>query len=161
MIRVFVRDRAYWMDPFELSELRSGDYFSIRNQKPLVNVSKGEAAEICASLGKRLCSDIEWKLACVGIHGKKFGYGMNFAEGRCNVASKETSESGTFEECTTDTQLNDMIGNVMEWVDSGDDQRRVIAMGGSFMTGNSADCFTSLYFPENFKSDQIGFRCCK
>ena len=33
---------------------------------PVTNVSRDEAAQMCASAGKRLCTELEWERACKG-----------------------------------------------------------------------------------------------
>jgi len=161
MAMVFLRDHSYQMDRFEVSELRKGDYFAVLNQKPDVNVTISEAKAICRRMGKHLCSDSEWKNGCIGLHGKRYAYGSEMKKDVCNVSGNGPIETGAMEQCVTDTGLYDMVGNVMEWVvsEQGTDDR-VVAMGGSYLTGEKADCFTTFYFPAGFKSPQIGFRCC-
>jgi hypothetical protein len=51
---------------------------------PQAYISGAEAAEVCASAGKRLCAPVEWRKACTGPEGQKFGYGAVRVSGRCN-----------------------------------------------------------------------------
>ncbi len=159
MVQVNTPGHSFLIDPYEVSQLAPGDFFSVRNQIPHTGISKQQAREICAQSGKRLCTSFEWKNACLGIHRHRFSYGNSYKKGVCNVESSQTVHTATLDECRTDTGLYDMIGNGMEWV-ADEKGGRVMAMGGSFETGADTDCFTTFYFPSDFKSPQISFRCC-
>jgi sulfatase-modifying factor enzyme 1 len=54
------------------------------NVYPQAYISGAQAAEACASAGKRLCAPVEWRKACVGPQDRKFGYGNERVAGRCN-----------------------------------------------------------------------------
>ena len=43
------------------------------------------AGEACQAAGKRLCSLAEWTFACRGQRNRRFPYGDEYEEGRCNV----------------------------------------------------------------------------
>jgi hypothetical protein len=47
-------------------------------------VSGAEAAVACANSGKRLCTKMEWRKACVGPRTLQFGYADAREHGRCN-----------------------------------------------------------------------------
>ena len=51
---------------------------------PQAYISGAQAAEACASAGKRLCAPVEWRKACRGPEDQKFGYGNERVAGRCN-----------------------------------------------------------------------------
>ena len=65
-----------------------------------------------------------------------------------------------FPQCSGTTASLDMIGNVWEWVE---DKRGdyPVMMGGSFLSGEAADCGLSSEGGVGLKSDKVGFRCCK
>jgi hypothetical protein len=51
-------------------------------------ISGVQAAQACARSGKRLCKPQEWRKACKGPEGNKFGYGNQREPGRCNDHGK-------------------------------------------------------------------------
>ncbi len=143
--------------------------------QPRVNVTWAEAAAACAAQGKRLCTDREWREACAGPTGLLYGYGPVFAAGRCNTPfpvdgvwqrGQGTAAAGAFAACTTPAGAHDMIGNVWEWTAdayaSGTDWHTV--RGGSwFHNANmaTAEFRYGRYLTEEYRSDLVGFRCCR
>ncbi len=157
MVSVHTPKGAFYIDRFEVAELAPGDFFPARNQNPKTQVTLDQARSICESHGKRLCTAFEWKNACLGTHRHRYSYGNAETGGRCNVKSEGIVPSGHRADCASDAGAHDLIGNVMEWVE---DDGGATAMGGSFLSGDSADCFTSHFFSRDTASRQIGFRCC-
>ena len=173
MILEHTPQHSFFIDPFEQSRLgpgagdvdsspETGDYFAVRNQVPLVNLTPARAAEICASTGKRLCSRYEWTNACLGTHRRQYAYSNRFQSGYCRTKPESggMAMTGAHGACRTDTGIYDMVGNVMEWVADSRGQM-AIAVGGSYLTGDRADCFTNFFFPAEHQHRQIGFRCCR
>lgn len=152
--------QSFWIDPFEQSELNANEYFTAPHQMPRVSISVHEASKACEMQGKRLCTYTEWSNACLGTHRRRYAYGSSNNKNACNTGSRKVAPTASYKECSTDTGLHDMIGNSMEWV-ADTRSGMAIAMGGSFHTGQRADCFTSFYFHPGIKSEQIGFRCCR
>ncbi|MGC4090462.1 MAG: SUMF1/EgtB/PvdO family nonheme iron enzyme [Polyangiaceae bacterium] len=54
-------------------------------QVPQGYLSYPLAKAMCERAGKRLCTESEWVMACKGESGRKFPYGEQFEQGRCNV----------------------------------------------------------------------------
>lgn len=158
MARVSSSGDSFWMDRFEVSEIRRGDFFAARNHAPRTHVTASEAEEICAKQSKRLCKKQEWINACLGIHRLRYSYANTYKSGVCNAAGQEPSMTGWLDECKSDGELHDLVGNVMEWVS--DSEEGFAAMGGSYLSGEKADCFSAHYMITQTKSEQIGFRCC-
>ncbi|MBL8018246.1 MAG: SUMF1/EgtB/PvdO family nonheme iron enzyme [Leptospirales bacterium] len=159
---VLVTDPAhsFRIDPYEMSELASGEFFSVRNQLPRTGLTPAEANKVCASLGKRLCTASEWTNACLGSHRRTFSFGTRPETGKCNTSSLSLARTGTQTACKSDEGVYDMVGNTMEWI--GEMRGNMaVAAGGSMHTGETASCFTNLFFPSDARSDQIGFRCCR
>jgi formylglycine-generating enzyme required for sulfatase activity len=101
---------------------------------PRTHVTWDEAAEICASQGKRLCTSAEWTRACSGppVNGVKprpYAYGTELDPKRCNTPRNDPgplpgqpaplAESGSFLECHSVEGIFDLNGNVSEWVSDG------------------------------------------
>jgi hypothetical protein len=58
------------------------------NVYPQAYISGVQAARACEASGKRLCNPVEWRKACMGPQGQRFGYGNERVEGRCNDRGK-------------------------------------------------------------------------
>ncbi|EHQ05095.1 formylglycine-generating enzyme family protein [Leptonema illini] len=160
MVPVLTPESVFRIDRYEVTSLQRKLYFSAPNQDPLTSVTLGEAREICKSLGKNLCSEGQWLQACLGTSRLAYGYASRFFRERCNVSGKGLSPTGSHRECLSDGQIYDMIGNAMEWVESDVSPTSGIVAGGSYMSGNEANCFTRQIVSTNSRSPQVGFRCC-
>ena len=152
------------------------EYPNRPGQPPRVDVSFGEAAQLCSERGKRLCTEREWETACRGSADVTYGYGPTFLPNRCNTPQPDehggwdrtsgTQKSGTFPDCGPVGGAIDMIGNVWEWTDGWYDQRRewrVIRGGSWFHNLNyaSADGRYGRALVADFRLDLVGFRCCR
>jgi hypothetical protein len=51
---------------------------------PQAYISGVQAEKACEASGKRLCNPVEWRKACMGPQGQRFGYGNERIDGRCN-----------------------------------------------------------------------------
>jgi sulfatase modifying factor 1 len=121
------------------------DEYEYPNRKgaiPRVMVSWYEAKRLCEELGKRLCGDDEWNLACEGPARLPYVYGWKRDRSACNIdkrwlkpndgilANKGVSPerlqeeldrlskrvpSGSMPRCKSPYGVMDMGGNVDEW----------------------------------------------
>ena len=141
---------------------------------PTVGVSWDEAQELCASRGKRLCSEREWESACRGPENFRYGYGNEYEPRRCNVPflhegrwiRSGPAASGLHPECASTQGVHDMIGNVWEWTDGwydADRRWRVVRGGSWFNNVNFARVGGryGLRLTPDYRLDLIGFRCCR
>lgn len=146
-----------------------------------------EAEEKCASVGKRLCTEYEWELACEGPETRPYPYGYVYDKAACNtdkefvpyseeklnaeerkVREIETyrvwqgEPSGARPRCTSAFGVKDLVGNVEEWVrTSRKEWRYRSSLKGGFWAKPWAHCRgTNDSHGPMFRYYEIGFRCC-
>jgi formylglycine-generating enzyme required for sulfatase activity len=166
-------------------------------QKPIRCVDWCDAEAFCraAGAGTHLCYDsnwggalepegypAEWRFACTSSPDGDFPWGddPDTAAGLCNVDQPELgcggpgtfecgpATVGQWEDCTSDHEAQDLIGNVAEWVFLCSKTNPTLPTGGCRVYGGSyaqsvarADC--SALNPLEAKGDRLpdlGFRCC-
>ena len=157
-------------------------------QKPVVAVNWIQAGEQCKAVGKRLCTDTEWTLACEGPERLPYPYGYVRNVDACNVdrpyimpddakwANAKTRPeeiarldqrdlSGTRESCISPYGVYDMTGNVDEWVvnENGKEKDKPYVSGlkGGYW-GPVRDRCRPMTTDHNqwHTGYQVGFRCC-
>ncbi len=138
----------------------AAEYPGLR-RPPLVSVNLEEARELCARRKGRLCSKQEWTFACAGAKGRRrYPYGANLVHDRCNHASPagyemEVMPSGFYKKCVSPEGVYDLVGNVGEWITSGE------AMGGDSATpAKVGTCKAVGKPPATERHTRLGFRCC-
>jgi hypothetical protein len=75
--------------------------------QPWKFVTRDQAMQMCARVGKRIPTNEEWYQLSLGMVG---------VESSCNVSSKNPANTGTFAECVSNHGTYDLVGNVWEWV---------------------------------------------
>jgi formylglycine-generating enzyme required for sulfatase activity len=147
-----------------------------------------EAEKMCSSVGKRLCTEFEWELACEGPETLPWPYGYAHDPEACNAAKefKPYSEarlssaepavrkaevsrlwqgepSGARKTCTSPFGVRDLVGNVEEWVKTSRPQWPYpSSLKGGFWAKPWAHCRgTNDSHGPMFRYYEIGFRCCK
>lgn len=147
-----------------------------------------EAQASCSAIGKRLCSDTEWTLACEGPERTPYPYGNGYTrdDQACNIdkpyilpdwskflnPSTQSQElaridqrepSGSRSQCASPYGAYDMVGNVDEWVVNESQGGRPYRSGlkGGYWGPVRTRCrpMTTAH-NESFSFYQIGFRCC-
>lgn len=156
--------------------------------RPEVMMKFTEAEASCASVGKRLCSELEWELACEGPDHRPWPYGWSQRAGTCNsdrryrgydakklespdaaVRAQETARlwqgapSGSFPACESAFGAFDLVGNVEEWVVTSRPQwPHRSSLKGGFWSKPWAGCRgTNERHAPGFRFYEIGFRCCR
>ncbi|MFZ3091867.1 MAG: SUMF1/EgtB/PvdO family nonheme iron enzyme [Nitrospirota bacterium] len=76
------------------------------NEFPSTGVTWFQAQQACALSGKRLLTNAEWQMAAAGTPDNT----------NCNVSGVTVADTGTYASCVSNYQVNDMVGNVWEWV---------------------------------------------
>ena len=127
-------------------------------------VSQEEAARICSSEGKHLCTIEEWQAACRGKDGFKYSYGNSYKQSKCNTNTKAAKRSGRKTQCRSWWGMYDMNGNLWEWTSTTSKQHpdKFLVAGGAWNTNNESRCSESKFsfYPQN-QYPSVGFRCCK
>lgn len=163
------------------------DKFEWPNQagaKPAVMITWYDMKKNCEKLGKRLCVDREWSLACEGPDILPYPYGYKRDASACNIdhpqrpwfnaySSPMTPEivsrldqsvlSGSMPTCVSPYGVYDMTGNVDEWVvNSSGHPYQSGLKGGHWVLGARNRCRpeTIAHGPTTVFYE-IGGRCCQ
>jgi formylglycine-generating enzyme required for sulfatase activity len=147
-----------------------------------------EARSSCESLGKRLCADTEWTLACEGPKQQPYPYGDGYARdpNACNIDKPyiwphsdqvydprtqagelarldQREPSGSRVACVSPYGVHDLVGNVDEWVVNASQfgHPHLSGLKGGYWGPVRTRCrpMTTAH-DETFRYYQIGFRCC-
>lgn len=161
---------------------------NVKGAYPLYAQTAYDGNKFCVTKGKKLCSEDEWYFACVGPKWTRFPYGNDYVKGICNddktnyivvpwnkmgspewqVIAKmlyKADPSGNRKQCVTPEGVYDLMGNVAEWVKSGNNEHGYVVMGGFWYGvygGGIPNCgFVNPAHAPGFNSYEFGFRCCK
>lgn len=172
------------------------DRFEAPNQAgvpPLAMRTAKDGVDFCSAQGKRLCTEAEWVRACQGPSGLPYPYGKTYQKGRCvddkvwkvpdwtvlgtwpSAAAQaeaarlyQAEPSGTRRDCTSVDGVQDLTGNVAEWVvrsfpnsNNYDHVMKGCYWAGCY-GGSPPSCgFVNPAHPGTFRSYEAGFRCCR
>lgn len=163
------------------------EFPNVYGEFPLVVSTFAESEKSCSKVGKRLCSESEWTLACEGEEGLPFPYGYERDGTRCNIgilAAAPDSDtfkprflertargidfawhgkrSGESPRCVSPYGVQDITGNVDEWTRSVRSYGYKMIMKGGHWGPGRHRCRpqTRGHGPYYIRYDQ-GFRCCK
>ncbi len=158
---------------------------NVRGQRPIVMKNASEAEEFCGKRKKRLCSEAEWEVACEGDAKLPYVYGWKSDIAICNsgkawrpfseaalraggaTADDEVARlwqgepSGSYPGCVSREGVQDLMGNVEEWVSSRPERQFRAALKGGFWAKPWSTCRgTNDAHDMSFRFYEVGFRCC-
>ena len=124
-----VKVPAFLIDRFEFpNRVKNKDGSPVL---PSAKVTWSAAAEACASVGKRLCTEEEWEKACKGPENTIYSYSDVYDEEMCGNGVEEIHHLGQNEACISGYGVADMSGNLRSGQRSARDEvRRSVVKGG-------------------------------
>jgi formylglycine-generating enzyme required for sulfatase activity len=158
---------------------------------PMTLVSWTDAARICESHGKRLCTESEFTFACEGEDMRPYTYGFERDAKKCNIdkpyqtpnghlqpyerclANKSCAAEykrvdgrepiGSHPDCVSPFGVFDLNGNANEWVSQPWKQspRRSGIKGGWWGPVRNRCRAITMAHGESYMGYEVGFRCCK
>jgi formylglycine-generating enzyme required for sulfatase activity len=156
--------------------------------EPVVMLRFVEAEAACTSVGKRLCMEFEWEMACEGPETRPWPYGYRYDPKACNSAKtyRPVSEArlasndaavrdaeakrawqgepaGSYPGCVSAYGVYDLTGNVEEWVQSSRPEWPFrSSLKGGYWSKPWAGCRgTNESHGPQFRFYEVGFRCCR
>jgi hypothetical protein len=152
--------------------------------KPVVMKDWWTARKACRAIGKRLCTEDEWTLACEGPEHLPYPYGFERDDQACNIDKPHIAvnekaltslstrarelarlwqgeRSGSRERCVSSFGVHDMTGNVDEWTLNETGKPHHSALKGGYWSWVRGRCRpVTPGHDEGFKYYNIGWRCC-
>ncbi len=134
-------------------------------------ITRSEAAAYCAFRGGRLPPSDEWTFAAAGPRARRYPWGdtgavcrraaWGLSDGPCGVGHAGPELAGFHPQGATPEGVEDMAGNVSEWVASATGEPDGMVRGGSYRAQLATDLRTwkAVVRPPSTRAPEIGARC--
>lgn len=141
--------------PVELGafDIDRAPYPNEPGKKPLTGVTRERAAELCQARGRRMCSELEWELACKGPENQAYA-----------------GSSGWLSDCKSGSCASGFgaigMGSLREWTASevvavGDVKAGASVRGAARSAGDlDRRCAHRASVSPSTEDAELGFRCC-
>ena len=146
--------------------------------KPRHFMSWTSSKKLCEAEGGRLCRESEWQFACEGEEMRPYPYGYERNSAACNVDISQNigkpgrlvdhrSVVGSHDECASPFGVQDMAGNVEEWVQAdgrgmGNKMGWKEVLKGSWWIPSRHACRQfQVGHNDVYSGAETGTRCCK
>lgn len=168
---------AFYIDRYEVTNAEfksfapSHTYPEGREDYPATGITRQQAKDFAASVGKRLPTKAEWEKAARGVDGRAYPWGDDFRPGVANIGGNDALTSvGQHPESVSPYGAHDMVGNAWEWVeDTHTDgglltgrhkvEREIIKGGGYSYSAYQARVSYNGYEGVGSTCNDVGFRC--
>ncbi len=147
-------------------------------QLPLHNMSWTSSKALCEASGARLCRESEWQFACEGEELRPYPYGWERDATACNVDRTadigrpgrlvdHRAGVGTHPKCASPFGVEDLAGNVEEWVQAdgpgpGSKMGWKEVLKGSWWIPSRHACRQfQVGHDDVYRGAETGTRCCK
>jgi len=138
---------------------------------PPIRVKHDDAAALCSSRGKRLCSAVEWERACKGPEMNIYGYGDAYVTETCgakpggdvNNDGALDRASGSLASCRSGWGVHDMSGGAYEWTSTAGRTANFLLLKGGKLNHapeSATRCAFALEQNPTNADASISFRCC-
>lgn len=157
--------RAPYMDNPEVEAFnwKNEKYPRGKGKYPVVVVDWFDVVEFCKWAGKSLPMEEQWEKAARGTDGRRYPWGDEFDEKRCNTylsRIESPTPVGKFPRGVSPYGCHDMAGNVWEWTGTKREAGYVMR-GGSFFEGDvRVRSYSYGWGRPNVMGKNCGFRCC-
>jgi hypothetical protein len=169
------KERVHMRFCIDATERTEGPAAGEGSDKPRHFMSWTSSKKLCESEGGRLCRESEWQFACEGEEMRPYPYGKDRDSSACNVDISENigrpgrlvdhrSPAGSHEKCASPFGVQDMAGNVEEWVQAdgrGKMGWKEVLKGSWWIPSRHACRQFQVGHNDVYNGAETGTRCCK